>query len=98
MRLTTAWPVPVPQSQTRSRRGAISAEEARTILRATPATVTTGLPPIVTALRALERSSWARDALGHEFLGVYLKVKQAEYRQFMGEVGEQDWRWYLTQA
>jgi hypothetical protein len=27
---------------------------------------------------------------------VYLKVKRAEYRQFMAEVGEQDWRWYLT--
>ena len=39
------------------RRGAISAEEARTILRATPATVTTGLPPIVTALRALETAA-----------------------------------------
>ncbi|MBI6633523.1 hypothetical protein YA0871_12700 [Pseudomonas paralactis] len=25
-------------------------------------------------------------------------VKRAEYRQFMGEVGEQDWRWYLHQA
>jgi hypothetical protein len=32
---------------------------------------------------------------GQEFLGVYLAVKRAEYRQFMGEVGEQDWRWYL---
>ena len=52
----------------------------------------------LTSLRALEGSSWARDALGHGFLGVYLKVKQAEYRQFMGEVGEQDWRWYLHQA
>jgi hypothetical protein len=25
----------------------------------------------------------------------YLAIKQAEYRPFMGEVGEQDWRWYL---
>jgi glutamine synthetase len=41
---------------------------------------------------------WARDALGQEFLGVYLAVKRAEYRQFMAEVGEQDWRWYLTEA
>ena len=47
---------------------------------------------------ALEQSAWARDALGSEFLGVYLAVKRAEYRQFMAEVGEQDWRWYLTQA
>ncbi|MNY50961.1 hypothetical protein D3C86_1865130 [compost metagenome] len=52
----------------------------------------------LTSLRALEKSSWARDALGREFLGVYLAVKRAEYRQFMAEVGEQDWRWYLTQA
>ncbi|CAD5110516.1 glutamine synthetase family protein [Zestomonas carbonaria] len=50
------------------------------------------------SLKALERSGWARDALGSEFLGVYLAVKRAEYRQFMGEVGEQDWRWYLTNA
>ncbi|MDH0484698.1 glutamine synthetase family protein, partial [Pseudomonas sp. GD04015] len=47
------------------------------------------------SLRALERSDWAREAFGAEFLGVYLAVKRAEYRQFMGEVGEQDWRWYL---
>ncbi|MCY1489170.1 Gamma-glutamylputrescine synthetase PuuA [compost metagenome] len=52
----------------------------------------------LTSLQALERSSWARDALGTEFLGVYLAVKRAEYRQFMAEVGEQDWSWYLTQA
>jgi glutamine synthetase len=52
----------------------------------------------LTALDALERSHWAREALGEDFLGVYLKVKRAEYRQFMAEVGEQDWRWYLHQA
>lgn len=52
----------------------------------------------LTSLQALERSAWARDALGADFLGVYLAVKRAEYRQFMAEVGEQDWRWYLTQA
>ena len=52
----------------------------------------------LSALTALERSAWARDTLGSEFLGIYLKVKRAEYRQFMAEVGEQDWRWYLTQA
>ena len=40
----------------------------------------------------------AREAFGEAFLGVYLAVKRAEYRQFMAEVGEQDWRWYLTQA
>ena len=52
----------------------------------------------LTTLRALETSTWAREAFGEEFLGVYLAVKRAEYRQFMGEVGEQDWRWYLHQA
>jgi len=52
----------------------------------------------LTTLRALEASGWARDVFGGEFLQVYLAVKHAEYRQFMGEVGEQDWRWYLHQA
>ncbi|MDP3814479.1 glutamine synthetase family protein [Pseudomonas sp.] len=52
----------------------------------------------LTALQALEHSAWARDALGQAFLDVYLAIKRAEYRQFMAEVGEQDWRWYLTQA
>ncbi|MNF39818.1 Gamma-glutamylputrescine synthetase PuuA [compost metagenome] len=52
----------------------------------------------LTSLRALEQSSWARDAFGTAFLGVYLAVKRAEYRQFMAEVGQQDWSWYLTQA
>ena len=52
----------------------------------------------LTTLRALEGSAWAKEAFGPEFLKVYLAVKNAEYRQFMGEVGEQDWRWYLQQA
>ena len=52
----------------------------------------------LTALRALETSSWAREAFGDEFLKVYLAIKWNEFRQFMGEVGEQDWRWYLTHA
>ncbi|MFV3384415.1 glutamine synthetase family protein [Pseudomonas sp. NY15364] len=52
----------------------------------------------LTALRNLEDSSWAREALGEDFLKVFLAIKWAEYRQFMGEVGEQDWRWYLTHA
>lgn len=50
------------------------------------------------ALRSLEGSTWAREALGEEFHRVYLAIKQEEYRQFMGEVGEQDWRWYLGHA
>ncbi|UQY33419.1 glutamine synthetase family protein [Pseudomonas fulva] len=52
----------------------------------------------LTALRALEGSAWAREALGEEFLKVFLAIKQTEYRQFMAEVGEQDWRWYLNHA
>lgn len=52
----------------------------------------------LTALRALEESTWARQALGEEFLKVFLAIKKTEYRQFMGEVGEQDWRWYLNHA
>ena len=52
----------------------------------------------LTALNRLEQSAWARDALGEDFLRVYLAIKREEYRQFMGEVGEQDWRWYLGHA
>jgi glutamine synthetase len=50
------------------------------------------------AIHALEHSEWAREAFGEQFLKVFLAVKRAEYRQFMGEVGEQDWRWYLSNA
>ena len=52
----------------------------------------------LTALLALERSSWAREALGEGFIKVYLAIKWQEYRLFNAEVGEQDWRWYLTHA
>jgi glutamine synthetase len=52
----------------------------------------------LSALDALDASAWARDAFGPEFLKVYLAIKREEYRQYMGEVGEQDWRWYLNQA
>ncbi|QVM88745.1 glutamine synthetase [Pseudomonas lalucatii] len=52
----------------------------------------------LTSIQALEASAWAREALGADFLKVYLAVKRAEYRQFMAEVGEQDWRWYLSNA
>lgn len=50
------------------------------------------------ALRNLDNSAWAREALGADFHRVYLAIKREEYRQFMGEVGEQDWRWYLGHA
>nr|WP_298145821.1 glutamine synthetase family protein [uncultured Pseudomonas sp.] len=52
----------------------------------------------LSALHALENSTWARNALGEDFLKVFLAIKWTEFRQFMGEVGEQDWRWYLTHA
>ena len=52
----------------------------------------------LTALQALEHSAWIKEALGDRFIEVYLAIKRAEYRQFMAEVGEQDWRWYLTHA
>jgi hypothetical protein len=48
------------------RRGALSAEEARTILAATPAEVTTGLPPIVTALRRIQTVTPPPTAAGSE--------------------------------
>nr|WP_172147911.1 hypothetical protein [Pseudomonas tumuqii] len=41
----------------------------------------------------LERSRWAKDALGAAVLRRLLAIKHEEYRQFMGEVAEQDWRW-----
>ncbi|PTU74480.1 glutamine synthetase family protein [Pseudomonas mangrovi] len=52
----------------------------------------------LTALRALEASDWARNELGEGFMKVYLALKRQEYREFMAEVGEQDWRWFLTHA
>ncbi len=52
----------------------------------------------LSALRALQASGWAREALGADFQRIYLAIKQEEYRQFMAEVGEQDWRWYLGHA
>jgi len=51
-----------------------------------------------TALLALEQSRWAKDALGEDFFKVFLAIKRHEYQTFMAEVGEQDWRWYLTHA
>ena len=52
----------------------------------------------LTALRTLEQSAWAKEALGADFLKIFLAIKWEEFRQFVGEVGEQDWRWYLTHA
>jgi len=52
----------------------------------------------LTTLDALQHSDWAPSVLDPKFLKIYLTVKRAEYRQFMSEVSEQDWRWYLNQA
>ena len=52
----------------------------------------------LTALQALQRSTWTREALGAELLKVFLAIKWREFRSFNTEVGEQGWRWYLTQA
>lgn len=63
------------------------------------AQATTFLPTDwLSALNAFEASPWVREAFGDGFRRVYLAVKRAEYQQFMAEVSEQDWRWYLTQA
>jgi glutamine synthetase len=52
----------------------------------------------LTSIQALEQSTWASEALGQEFLKVYLAIKRAEYRVSRAEVGELDWRRSLTQA
>ena len=46
----------------------------------------------------MDRSSWALETFGADFIRVFMAIKREEYRQYMGEVGEQDWRWYLNQA
>ena len=48
----------------------------------------------LTTLDASADSAWLANTLDAEFLKVYLAVKRAEYRQFMAEVSEQDWRCY----
>lgn len=52
----------------------------------------------LSALDAMDRSSWALETFGADFMRVFMAIKREEYRQYMGEVGEQDWRWYLNQA
>lgn len=48
----------------------------------------------LTTLNASSESNWLSDYIDPKFLKVYLAVKREEYRQFMAEVSEQDWRWY----
>jgi glutamine synthetase len=47
------------------------------------------------ALERLRQAPWLHDALGPDFVRIFLAIKESEYRRFMSEVGEQDWRWYL---
>ncbi len=42
----------------------------------------------LTALHALHRSTWAREALGAEFLNLFLAIKWREFRQLNAEVAE----------
>ena len=59
-------------------------------------------PRLTAAWRAaLDRfagSSFAKGALGEAFHRIFLAIKENEYARYMGEVGEQDWRWYLDHA
>ena len=48
----------------------------------------------LTTLNASAQSKWLPQYLDPAFLKIYLAVKREEYRQFMAEVSEQDWRWY----
>lgn len=50
------------------------------------------------ALTQLRDAQWLHEALGPDFVRIFLAIKQSEYRRFMAEVGEQDWRWYLHLA
>lgn len=55
----TPQPIRAQAAAMAFRRGAISAADARTILAATPAEVTSGLPPLVSALRTMAASRGA---------------------------------------
>lgn len=47
------------------------------------------------ALMLAERSDFLREALGAEFLKIFLAIKQQERARFSAEVGELDYAWYL---
>lgn len=51
-----------------------------------------------TAQEAFADSEWAEAAFGEDFCRIYRAVKRQEAAEFAAEVGEQDWRWYLTQV
>lgn len=47
------------------------------------------------ALQRAAASEFLRDALGAEFLKVFLAIKRQEYERFSAEVSELDYAWYL---
>jgi glutamine synthetase len=47
------------------------------------------------ALDVAQGSSFLRDALGGEFMRIFLAIKQQECRRFCAEVSELDYAWYL---
>jgi glutamine synthetase len=47
------------------------------------------------ALLAAEHSQFLRDALGAEFMKIFLAIKQQECTRFSAEVSELDYAWYL---
>jgi glutamine synthetase len=47
------------------------------------------------ALNAAERSQFLREALGAEFMKIFLAIKQQECARFSAEVSELDYAWYL---
>ena len=47
------------------------------------------------SLELASKSAFLRDALGADFLEVYLAIKRQECARFSAEVGELDYAWYL---
>jgi glutamine synthetase len=47
------------------------------------------------ALESASRSAFLRDALGTEFVDVFLAIKRQECARFSAEVSELDFAWYL---
>lgn len=66
----TPQPIRAQAAALAYRRGAISAADTRTILAATPAEITSALPPLVTALRRAETANPPPAAAGPEAVGV----------------------------
>ena len=47
------------------------------------------------ALERAERSAFLREALGAEFVQIFLAIKRQECERFSAEVSELDYAWYL---